>query len=77
MVARVAENADFVFDLHHQHGVVVGVDLLDVLHERREGAGVGLLRGRALRAQNLDRVAALDDARKALRILLHPDGLVA
>ena len=77
VVARVAENADLVFDLHHQNGVVARVDFFDVLHERGKGAGVGCLSGRRLRTQDLDGVAALDDARKAARILLDPDGRIA
>ena len=73
MVARVAEHTNFVFNLHHQHCVVTGIHLFQVLHERRKCVGVCFLRGRALRAQNLDGIAILDDARKAARILLDPD----
>ena len=43
-VAGIAEDADFVFDLHHEYGVVAAVDLLDVLHERGKGARICLLR---------------------------------
>ena len=77
VIARVAEHADFVFNLHHQHGVITAVDRLDVLHQRREGGGVCLLRGRSQRAQNFDRVAALDDAGKPLCILLDPGRRIA
>ena len=41
-IAREAEGADLVLHLHHQHGVLLGVDLLEMLHQRSEGALVGL-----------------------------------
>ncbi len=77
MIARVAEYAHFVFDLHHQHGVVAAVDFFDVLHEGGEGAGVGLLGGGAEGAEDFDFAAVLDDAGKAAGILFDPDGRVA
>ncbi len=77
VVAGVAEDADFVFDLHHQHGVVAAVDFLDVAHEGGEGARVGLLRGFALGREDFDFSAVGDDAGKAARILLDPGGRVA
>ena len=78
MVARVAEDADFIFDLHHQNGVVVAVDFFEVLHDGGEGAGVGVLGapGRE-RAEDVDWDCRFDGARETVRILLDPYGRVA
>ena len=75
-VARVAEDADLVFDLHHEDGAIGGVDLGDVLHEGGEGAGVGLLQVGGGGREHLNGRAALNDAREAFGIALDPDGRV-
>jgi hypothetical protein len=77
VIPRIAEDADFVFDLHHQHGAIAVVDILDVLHERGEGTGIGFLCGGALGAEDFNLGAILDDAWKAAGILLDPDRRVA
>ena len=44
VVPRIAEHADFVFNLHHENGVVAAVGLFDVLHQGGKSARVGFLR---------------------------------
>src|SRR5579883_2600661 len=51
-IARIAEHADFVFDLHHQYCVVAAVDFTDVTHECGKGARIGLQRGCAKGTEN-------------------------
>ena len=77
VIARVAEDTDFVLHLHHQDGVVAAVCFFDVLHESGKGAGIGFLAGGGEGSENFDLVAVLDDARETPRILLDPDGRVA
>ncbi len=36
VVARVAQHADFIFDLHHEHGVIAAISFFDVLHRERQ-----------------------------------------
>ena len=45
MVASIAEDADFVFNLHHDDRVVAAVHLAKVLHDRGERPGVGVAGG--------------------------------
>ena len=42
VVTAIAEDADFVLHLHHDDGVLAGIDLANVLHDRGEGAAVGV-----------------------------------
>ncbi len=44
-VARIAQQAHFVLDLHHDDRVVAAVHFLDAPHEGREGRGIGLAVG--------------------------------
>src|ERR1700694_3832259 len=49
-VPAVTQNADLVLNLHHDDRML-GIDILDVTHQRSEGPGVGLDRILAKRAQ--------------------------
>ena len=78
-VARVAQNADFVFHLHHQHGVLFAVYFLDVVHQSGKGFGVGRHSGFAEGAQGFERTndgngfAFVDlNTREAGKVLLDP-----
>ena len=78
MVAGLGDHADFVFDLHHDHRVLIAVDLLEVLHQRGErfrvGGDVRFAEGR----EDLDAAAVLAErAREAILVHLDPLGRVA
>src|SRR5262245_14665932 len=40
-VTRIRNHADFVLDLYHDDGVVIGINFVQVTHERSEGVCVG------------------------------------
>src|SRR5208337_5680120 len=80
VVASVAENADFVLNLHHDDRVVAAVDLAKVLHNRGEGPRVRVACGIGIAgngAKNTGFVVAQHDARKAFGVLLDPNRRVA
>ena len=72
MVARVSQNTDLVLYLHGQHSVILCIHFLDVLHQGRESAPIGLLGCCARRTQNLHFIARQHHPRKATRIALDP-----
>src|ERR1039458_10122786 len=77
-VARIAQYAYFVFHLHHDDGVPGAVDRLDVAHEGAKGARVGIARGVAEGAEDLDAFPGAEaDARESPKVLLDPIGSVA
>ena len=45
VVAGVFEDAHLVFDLNHENGVFAAIDLAQVSHTRRKGAGIGVAVG--------------------------------
>src|SRR5208282_5327115 len=80
VVTRITEDADFVFNLHHQHRVVAAVHLTQVLHDRSESSSVGFARGIGIAgngAENVGFVVVQHDARKAFGVLLDPPGRIA
>ncbi len=74
-------HADFVFHLDHDHRVPLAVHGLDVPHEGRKGAGVGVAVRQAEGTEDLDALgpARRPDlgSREALEVPLHPVGRVA
>ena len=77
-VAGVALHPDFVLHLDHDDRVLLAVHLLDVPHQRRKGAGIGVA-VRIAEGVSSSRVlpACGLGAREPLEILLHPVGRVA
>jgi hypothetical protein len=74
-ITHQAVGADLVLDLHHQHGALDGIDLLQVAHQRDEGALVGLQRLGAEGAEAVVRLAfAVHVGREALGVELDPWG---
>ena len=73
-VADQAERAGFVFDLHHEDGVL-RVGLLEVAHERGEGGAVGVEVGGGVGAEDVDGHAGFrEHARIGDGVGLHPVG---
>ena len=75
-VADQAERAGFVFDLHHQDGVL-RVGLLQMAHERGKGGAVGVEVGGRVGAEDVDgHAGAGEHARVGRGVGLHPVGHV-
>ena len=77
-VPRVEQDPDLVLHLDHDDRVLPAIHLLDMPHQRGEGAGVGVAVRLAEGGEQLDGLPALyPDARETLEVLLHPVGRVA
>ena len=59
VVAGVAVEPHLVLHLNHYHGLLPGVDVLDVLHHGGVSLAVGLRRGGSERAEYRERPAVL------------------
>src|SRR4051812_21958862 len=72
MVACIAENADFVFHLHHQDGVVAQIDFPDVAHHAPEGFAVSFDQCLAESTENLDSVTVSNGTGEAMWVASDP-----
>jgi len=77
VIARIAQHAHFVLHLHHHHGVVAAVHLLQVAHEGGVRARIGIHGGACERGEDLDHAMIRHHARKALGIAFHPHRRIA
>ena len=78
VVAGDGMHAHFVLDLDHDDRVLPAIHFLDVPHQGRKGAGIGVPVGLAEGAELFDALAPFElGAREPLEIPLHPVGRVA
>ena len=78
-VSRVVEDADFIFNLHHQNGVRGAVYFANVAHQSSKGTCVGCLGLNAgHRREHIEGLAGSAlCSRKALRVLFDPERRIA
>ncbi|GAC1415335.1 MAG: hypothetical protein NVSMB62_02780 [Acidobacteriaceae bacterium] len=77
-VATVTEKADFVLHLHHEHCLIRGINIFDMLEKRGEGPAVAPLSLIAEGRENFGRLTiGRNGAWEAVGVALHPCGRVA